>query len=97
MRRYLLNPLLTLFDVLVKEPAQDNPWGAIVALFVAGFGGYALKSNRVTLAEYLTIVVTAGGLLGVGHSFNRGVRRFRPGDLSAQVGESARESTPGSD
>jgi hypothetical protein len=61
---------------------EDNPWGAMVFLFIVGAGALgALVGADISLSEYLAAVATAGGLLGVGHSIHRGARHLRRTDL----------------
>jgi hypothetical protein len=55
---------------------DDNPWGVAVLAFVAAVGIVGHRFSEISLAEYLGIVATAGGFLGVGHSVHRGARHI---------------------
>jgi len=62
---------------------EHNPWGVVVFVSVAVVGLVGARWSEISLAEYLGIVATAGGLLGVGHSVHRGaihISHHRPPD-----------------
>jgi hypothetical protein len=64
---------------LAKRLVEDNPWGALVFGAVAVVGVVGSWFSEISLADYLGIVATAGGLLGVGHSVHRGARHIARG------------------
>lgn len=65
----------------LRKDLEHNPWGVGVFVFVAVVGGVGALLSKVSLADYLAILATAGGLLGIGHSVHRGamhMSRQRP-------------------
>jgi hypothetical protein len=55
---------------------EDNPWGVIVFFLVVAAGGVGAYVHATTFTDYLGLVATAGGLLGIGHSIHRGAKRM---------------------
>lgn len=66
---------------------EHNPWGTLVFFFVVVAGGLGISLGAISLAEYLGVVATAGGLLGIGHSVHRGAKRLSDSE-HARVGGS---------
>ena len=53
---------------------EDNPWGVIVFFLIVVAGGVGALLKHTTFTDYLGLVATAGGLLGIGHSIHRGAK-----------------------